>query len=145
MSRAFVKDSDRDPEPHIVHTREHRYLVTPLGFARMQRDLALAQEHGETRIAAELQSRIAVAEVIDPAQQKTKSTVDFGARVTVEVAGQGRQTYAIVGEDEADPVSGSVSWLSPLAQALWGKRSGSRAVWPRPAGNVNVRLISVEY
>ena len=39
-----------------------------------------------------------------------------------------RQTFRIVGEDEADPAEGSVSWISPLGQALLGKRVGDEAV-----------------
>ncbi len=144
MSRAFTKETDRDPEPQIVHSREHPYRVTPAGFADLQRKLAMAQESNDDRAVADLQERIAAAEVIDPAEQKRK-TVDFGARVTIDVVGQGTATYSIVGEDEADPLSGTISWLSPLAQALWNHRAGDRVVWERPAGNVNVRLISIEY
>ncbi len=50
-------------------------------------------------------------------------TVAFGSRVTIARNGK-RQSLRIVGEDEADPREGLVSWRSPLAQAILGARAG---------------------
>jgi transcription elongation GreA/GreB family factor len=50
--------------------------------------------------------------------------VRFGGAVTVEREDGRRQTWRIVGEDEADPATGSVSYVSPLAQAVLGKTVG---------------------
>lgn len=145
MSRAFVKESDREPEIAIVRPqRQHPYYVTPAGYGQLQQRAAEAKAAGNAREAQDLQDRIDEAEVIDPASRSVK-TVDFGARVTIELPDKTRQTYQIVGEDEADPLHGTISWLSPLAQALWERRSGARTLWERPAGNVSVRLVSVEY
>jgi transcription elongation GreA/GreB family factor len=44
--------------------------------------------------------------------------------VTIERDDGRRQTYRIVGEDEADPVHGTLSYVSPVAQALMGKPVG---------------------
>jgi transcription elongation GreA/GreB family factor len=65
--------------------------------------------------------------------------------VTIEGPDRHQSTYRIVGEDEADPLQGRISWLSPLAQALLDHRSGDRVVWQRPAGNVPVRIVSISY
>jgi transcription elongation GreA/GreB family factor len=62
------------------------------------------------------------AEVVPPATDT--SHVRFGAEVTFEREDGRRQTYRIVGEDEADPAKGSLSYVSPLAQALMGKEVG---------------------
>ena len=49
--------------------------------------------------------------------------VAFGTRVTIRRGG-GAMSYKIVGEDEADPPNGLLSWTSPLAQSLMGARAG---------------------
>jgi len=144
VSRAFVKEDDREPEPVPRTVRQHPYLVTPAGFARLKERLARAAAEQNIRLAEELQQKVDEAQVIDPASQIGKA-VDFGATVAVEMPDKSLRTYQIVGEDEGDPDHGTISWLSPLAQALWQKRAGARAIWQRPAGNVSVRIVSVEY
>ena len=50
--------------------------------------------------------------------------VQFGCTVTILREDGRRQTYRIVGEDEADPSRGTISYLSPVARALTGKKRG---------------------
>jgi transcription elongation GreA/GreB family factor len=50
--------------------------------------------------------------------------VAFGSQVTILRDDDRRQTFRIVGEDEADPRSGSIAYVSPLARLLIGKRAG---------------------
>ncbi len=50
--------------------------------------------------------------------------VHFGSTVTIEREDGRRQTYRIVGEDEAEPSLGTLSYVSPVAQALMGKQVG---------------------
>ena len=52
------------------------------------------------------------------------SEVHFGSTVTILREDGRRQTYRIVGEDEADPSAGTLSYVSPVAQALMGKQVG---------------------
>ena len=66
--------------------------------------------------------RLASAELVTASADGTH--VHFGATVTIEREDGRRQTYRIVGEDEADPAKGSVSYVSPLAVALAGKQVG---------------------
>ena len=66
--------------------------------------------------------------------------VQFGGSVTFERADGRRQTFRIVGEDEADAARGSVSHVSPLARALVGKRIGDVASFGR--GEVEVLAVS---
>jgi transcription elongation GreA/GreB family factor len=70
-------------------------------------------------------SRRASAQLTEPAADEDK--VQFGRTVEVEREDGRRQTFRIVGEDEADPAKGSVSYVSPLARALVGKRVGDVA------------------
>ncbi|MBZ0208096.1 MAG: GreA/GreB family elongation factor, partial [Hyphomicrobium sp.] len=67
-------------------------------------------------------ARLASAELV-PAPADTER-VHFGSTVTIERADGRRQTYRIVGEDEADPGKGSISYVSPLARQLAGKEVG---------------------
>ncbi|HEY5096103.1 MAG TPA: GreA/GreB family elongation factor [Candidatus Eremiobacteraceae bacterium] len=162
MSRAFVKERDGDsgddelPEARVTGPN----FVTPNGLADLQARLAAAQtqldalraDAGKTsakstlaRARADvtrLQRRIDAAVVVQPAAI-SDGEIALGARVTIEYADGKQQAFTIVGEDEADPVNGLVSWKSPLGEALLGKRDGDIARWIRPAGDVEVRIVSV--
>ena len=82
--------------------------------------------------------RLATAE-LQP-QAGDMSVVSFGARVTLE-RGDGRiQKFRIVGEDEANPSKGSISYVSPLAQALMGKSAGDVV----KAGSGEAEIIKIE-
>src|SRR5215813_4302096 len=138
MSRAFVKDQDDDivddlPDRPIS---EHPNDVTEEGLALIaaaleaaRAALASAQAAGDRAAAARAgrdlrywTARHATARVVPP--PASTSEVRFGARVTI-VRDDGReQTFRIVGEDEADPARGTISHVSPLARALFGKGVG---------------------
>src|ERR1700726_4806882 len=149
MSRAFVKEQDVDyvelPERPVS---EHPNDVTEAGLAQIENALAKASEAyanaqaaaDRTALAAagrELRywtARRATARVI-PAPAD-RSEVRFGPSVTI-VRDDGReQTFRIVGEDEADPAQGSISHVSPLARAMFGKRVGD--VVPAGAGEAEI-------
>jgi transcription elongation GreA/GreB family factor len=138
MSRAFVKDQDDDfvddlpDRPISTHPND----VTEEGLALIEAALAAARsalgdaQTAEDRAAAararrDLRywtARHASARVVPPPTDTTE--VRFGARVTI-VRDDGReQSFRIVGEDEADPARGTISHVSPLARALFGKAVG---------------------
>ena len=138
MSRAFVKEQDTDhvddlPERPIS---EHPNDVTEAGLAQIDQALASAGEayaHAQAtadRAALAAASRDlrywtvrrATARVV-PAPSDS-SEVRFGASVTILRDDGREQTFRIVGEDEADPAKGSISHVSPLARAMFGKRVG---------------------
>lgn len=145
MSRAFVKEDDGDSEVVAPRPqRQHPYYVTPEGYEQLGQQLAAAQVSGDARAAEHLQERIDAAIVVRPEEQPAE-VVRFGAGVTVESPDRKRTTYRIVGEDEAQPLEGRISWLSPLAQALLEHRKGDRVVWQRPAGNVPLKIVSISY
>jgi transcription elongation GreA/GreB family factor len=139
MSRAFVKEPDGDAAIDELPERpvsQHPNLVTPEGLAlietelaRLQRELAEAQASNDrvalARVARDLRywrSRRASAQVIEPRVDTAK--VHFGSTVTIERDDGRRQTFRIVGEDEANPARGTLSHASPLARALFGKAVG---------------------
>ena len=136
MSRAFVKETDEVAELPDRPVSPHPNFVTARGLelieAEVQRHraaLAEAQtEDDRGKIAAAARElrywtqRRASAEV-QHAPVDCES-VRFGCRVTIERDDGRKQAFRIVGEDEADPAAGSLSYVSPLAQALIGKNVG---------------------
>jgi transcription elongation GreA/GreB family factor len=136
MSRAFVnEDSYVDALPDRP-VSGHPNLVTEQGLAQIEAALDAARRaYGEAQAAGDREAlanagrdlrywnaRRASAQLRQPAP--ASDVVQFGNAVTI-VRDDGReQTFRIVGEDEADPVKGSISYVSPLARALLGKRVG---------------------
>lgn len=91
-----------------------------------------------------LTKRIEDAEVVDPKQlQGTK--VLFGATVTIVDEDGNEKTYQIVGEDEFDIKAGKISWKSPVAHALLGKKEGDEVKIQKPTGEEFVSIEKVEY
>jgi len=163
MSRAFVKDSDDagDALPEIPLS-EHPNYVTPHGLAQLRERLDAAQARRDELKAGEqalsqqselavlerelrwLKARAASAIEIDLAQQP-RDRVAFGAGVVVDSQEEGERTYRIVGEDEAEVEHGLVSYVSPLARALIGARVGEEVTWRRPAGDLKVEVVAIDY
>jgi transcription elongation factor GreB len=94
-----------------------------------------------------LQKQLEGYEVVDPATRPRTDRVFFGATVTVEDEGGVRTTYQIVGGDELDASlgPGRISYEAPLGRALLGKRDGDAVVVRRPAGDVELKIVRVEW
>jgi transcription elongation GreA/GreB family factor len=69
-----------------------------------------------------------------------RETVAFGSRATFARDDGRRQTFRIVGEDEADPRAGSISYISPVARALIGKAVGDYIL----LGHHGIEVLPVE-
>lgn len=91
-----------------------------------------------------LGSRLEKAFVVDP-KTLTGSKVIFGATVTIENEDEKKITYQIVGEDEFDIEKKKISWKSPLAKALLGKKEGDEVTVHKPAGEEFVIIQKVEF
>jgi len=99
----------------------------------------------EGRIA-EIENRLANAEVIDVARLAGSNRVVFGATVDLEDQDDGGElVYQIVGEDEADIRRGLISITSPIARALVGKSSGDVIEVVAPGGTRTYEIIGVKY
>jgi transcription elongation factor GreB len=162
MSRAFVKEQDGSIEklPDLPLS-EHTNYVTPRGLAQLRERLvdvrvrrdelktssdAMAQQRELAALERELRwlsARVGSAVEIDPVKQP-RDRVAFGALVTVD-SDEGERRYRIVGEDEADAEHGLVSYVSPLAQALLGARVGEEVNWHRPAGDLAIEVLAIDY
>lgn len=156
MSRAFVKENDGDaaddwplrpssPHPNRVTRRGLSQLHERLVHER-QRLAGIESASERRRVEREiawLEARIAAAIVVPLPAQSDRA--GFGATVTVQREGDVPRDYRIVGEDEAAPDQGSVSWVSPLARALDGARVGDVVTWSRPAGEVELEVLDIRY
>jgi transcription elongation factor GreA len=92
----------------------------------------------------EIETKLAHAQVIDPAKLPNTGKVVFGAQVELaDEDGGGRVVYQIVGEDEADIRGGRVSITSPIARALVGKSEGEVVEVAAPGGTRTYEIVAI--
>jgi transcription elongation GreA/GreB family factor len=143
MSVAFTREEDLESQAADLPDRPvspHPNLVTASGLAAIEQALAEAKEaYATARAAGDISTdrtpmaratrdlrywsaRRATAQLSEP--EPAPGQVQFGRTVEVERDDGRRQTFRIVGEDEADPAQGRISYVSPLARALMGAAVG---------------------
>lgn len=137
-----------------LKTVDRPHVIQAIADARSNGDLsenadyeAARERQGfiEGRII-EIESKLAVAHVIDPTTLHGEGRVVFGATVEVEDVDSGdHRTYIIVGDDEADMRVGKISVHSPVSRALIGKSEGDQAEVHAPAGVRVYEIIGVRY
>ncbi|TCT07698.1 transcription elongation factor GreA [Aquabacter spiritensis] len=145
MSVAFTRETDLESTAADLPDRPispHPNLVTESGLAALEAALAAARAAYAAAQGGDVQAdrtamaratrdlryygaRRATAQMIETPADPT--AVQFGTTVTLDRADGRRQTFRIVGEDEADPARGTVSYISPLARAVMGKAVGDVA------------------
>ncbi len=92
-----------------------------------------------------IKSRIPDFNVID-LNTMDGEKVCYGATVRIENIESGEmKEYTLLGPDETDYVSGSISVFSPVARALLGKEAGDEAVVNAPKGKIEYEIISIEF
>jgi len=143
----------------LEHELKHRQqverprIIQQITDARTHGDLAEnaeyhaakeQQSHNEGRIA-ELEDKLARADVIDVTKLSGDS-VKFGATVTlVDEDTDKKQVWQIVGEPEADAKAGKISITSPLARALIGKTKGAQVEVVTPGGAKAYEVMKIEW
>jgi transcription elongation factor GreA len=133
---------------------ERPAVINAIAEARAQGDLSENAEYDaakekqgfiEGRIA-EIEAKLASAQVIDPGSLDAGGRVVFGATVELEdLDAGGTVTYQIVGDDEADIKEGKISVSSPIARALIGKVAGDVAEVNAPGGLREYEVLDVRY
>lgn len=133
---------------------ERPAVINAIAEARSHGDLSENAEYDaardrqgfvEARIA-DLESKLANAQVIDPRHLETDGRVVFAATVDLEDLASGEKvSYQIVGEDEADVASGRISVSSPIARALIGRHLGDVAEVRAPGGLREYEILDVRY
>ena len=94
----------------------------------------------------EVESKLAAAQVIDPATVDAGGRVVFGATVDLTDEESGDEvTYQIVGDDEADLKQGLISISSPIARSMIGKEAGDVAEFKAPGGIKRYDIVEVRY
>jgi transcription elongation factor GreB len=90
-----------------------------------------------------LSSLLADVEIVDPSTL-SGDKVCFGSTVViVEDGTTAKKKWQIVGEGESDTAKGTISWRSPMARALLGKRVGDVVTVDRPAGEIDVEIVGL--
>ena len=145
-SETLLPDRPISPHPNLVTEKGLRALQTQLADARAAYEAAQAiedvnekrrQSAVPLRDARYLTERLRTAQVVpDPV---STDVVAFGSTVTFSRTDGRVQTYRIVGEDEADPKAGSISFVSPVAKSLMGKAVGDVV----DAGNQELEVIAI--
>ena len=103
------------------------------------------QSFCEGRVA-EIEGKLADAQVIDVTKIEPTGRVIFGTTVTlVNLETDKTVIYQIVGEDEADVPKGKISVSSPIARAIMGKQEGDEIVVNAPAGDIEYEITQVEH
>jgi len=92
-----------------------------------------------------LTKRLDIAEVVDPADQQNRDQVFFGATVSYLDNDGEEIRVKIVGVDEAEPLKGRISWISPVARALTKARIGDSVSLRTPGGVQTLEIVDVEY
>jgi transcription elongation factor GreB len=92
-----------------------------------------------------LRKRMEIAEVVDPARQKNRERVYFGATVTYLTGRNEEKTVRIVGVDEARSERHEISWISPVAKALLKASEGDVVEVRTPHGIERIEVLSINY
>lgn len=149
MSRGFVKEDDQEEIPLVPPRADlpdgTANYITKNGMDELLAEKqALIDEKGtieaateqEKRIATNfinakihlLEDRIAIAKIVDLSEQP-KNEIRFGATVSLKIGNTSKtQAYQIVGVDEADIAKNKISFISPIAKILIGKKVGEQAI-----------------
>jgi len=92
-----------------------------------------------------LSRRMKAAKVIDPAQQRDRARVYFGATVTIVDEHDADRVVTIVGDDETDAGAGLIGWGSPIARALRGSAIGDVRRIDLPGGVKDYEVVAIVY
>jgi transcription elongation GreA/GreB family factor len=142
-----LPDRPISPHPNLVTASGLEALTHAMEESRAAYDAAQRLEDaGERRRAVAVASRdmryfadrLSTARLVSPPADF--SAVAFGHRVTFRRDDGRRQAFRIVGEDEADPRNGSISYISPVARALIGRAAGEIVL----AGDREIEILSID-
>ena len=137
-------------ELHTLKTVGRREVLEALEFAKSLGDLSENAEYHQAREEqGKIEERISTIEHIlqnsEIIKKHSSDIVDIGSTVTVQKAGsKEKQTFNIVGSEEADFAAGKISHNSPLGGALFGKKNGDVAIFTTPKGKIEYKVISLE-
>lgn len=133
-----------------LKTKGRKQILEALEFAKSLGDLSENAEYHQAREEqGKLEERIGTIEHIlqnsEIITSHHSNSVEVGATVTVQKDGaKEKQTFQIVGSEEADFAAGRISHQSPLGAALFGKKKGDSATVNTPKGPVVYKVVSID-
>ncbi|MGN8645590.1 transcription elongation factor GreA [Gracilibacillus sp. HCP3S3_G5_1] len=141
-----------EEELEYLKTERRQEVVERIKIARDFGDLSENSEYDAAKDEqAFVESRIVQVEnmirnaVIIKNEDENPDVVSLGRTITFQELPDGEEeSYTIVGSAEADPFEGKISNDSPIAKSLLGRSIGEEVVVPTPAGDMNVKIISVQ-
>jgi transcription elongation factor GreA len=140
-------------ELHNLRSVERPAVIQAIATAREHGDLKENAEYHAARDkqsfiegrVKELEHKIALAEVIDPAKM-SGDRVAFGARVKLSnVETEEEVMYRILGADESDLKAGTIGVTSPLARSLIGKEVGDEVKMRMPGGERTYEILEISF
>ena len=134
-----------------LRTKRRREVAEQLEYARSLGDLSENAEYQQAReLQAAVEERISKLETVLKQAKVVREgggggVVSMGSCVTVQkIDGDDKHVYTIVGAEEADVVSGKISYHSPLGAAIVGKKKGEEFTFRTPKGTAKYKILKVE-
>lgn len=144
------KFDELSKELEYLKTKRRKEVAENLEYARSLGDLSENAEYQEARnLQAATEERIAKLESILQAAaivgHRDADTAGMGSTVTIIKEGEKEaHAYELVGSEEADLQKRRLSHISPLGQALMGKRKGDAFVFDTPKGKMKYKVMDVK-
>ncbi len=144
--------SELKDELNYLKTVREKEVADQIKEARSFGDLSENSEYDEAKNEqGKLYSRIAELEnilsnyVVIEEHDSDPNAVRLGSRITVlDVEMDLKETYQVVGSQEADPMNGRISEESPFGKALLGKAVGETVIVEAPAGNIEYKVLDIQ-
>jgi transcription elongation factor GreA len=145
------KKNELEAELTQLKTVRRKEIADALEYAKSLGDLSEnAEYHQACEDQANCEDRINHIEqilknaVIMETSEKAVGVIHVGSTVTVLKKGSKEEkTFALVGSEEADSVSGKISNESPLGEAILGKKKGDKVIVHAPKGDVEYSIVSI--
>lgn len=157
MAKEFKISAERleelKTELNYLKTVREREVADLIKEARSFGDLSENSEYDEAKNEqgrlysriAEIENILANSVLISEEESKDQDNIQLGSRVLVlDTEFQEKESYQIVGSQEADPMNGRISEESPFGKALLGKREGDDVVVEAPAGSVRYQVLEIQ-
>lgn len=143
----------RDELNHLLKVERPR-VVTDVSWAASNGDRSENGDYiyGKKRLR-QIDSRVKYlliqiedSTIVNPLEQVNKDQIFFGATVSyLNLSTNKNNTIQIVGVPEIDTAQNKISWISPIAKSLLGKRVGDISIFETPSGDVEIEILEIKY
>lgn len=144
------KYSELTKELEYLKTEKRKEISEHLEYSKSLGDLSENAEYHEAREEqATVEDRIMKLEMVLKtaiiAETKHTEVVGIGSTVVIKKESENKTNkYKIVGSEESNVVAGKLSIISPLGEAMLGKKKGDKFSFKTPTGIMNYKIIDIE-